>query len=187
MAQKNWLQSENRRSIVPNIALVLKEEIRRLARKELKFTTAVFHKELVRVKKIARDLRRQLTTLAKNQTKSVRTAAAPSKDAGPGLPWVRKSRMTGKTIRELRARLNLTQAELAKLLNVSALAVYQWEHSEGTLNLRKKSREALLTARTLGQREARRRISEGPAKETPADKPRRGRPRKSKSKNGRRK
>ena len=170
---------------MPNIALVLKEEIRRLARKELKSSTATIQKELARVKKTARELRRQLDALAKQQKKAVPTAPASAKVDGPSVPWVRKSRMTGKTIKELRVRLNLTQAELAKLLGVSGLAVYQWEHSEGTLNLRKKSREALLNARALGQREAHRRLEERPAKEKPAAKQRRGRPAKAAKKKGR--
>lgn len=165
---------------MPNIAAVLKDEIRRLARKEAKSFSSAHKKEITRLKKAGRELRALLDNLAKQIKRTATGAApAPAKTEGAEVPWVRKSRMTGKTIRELRARLKLTQAELAKLLGVSGLAVYQWEHNEGTLNLRRKSREGLIRLRSLGLREAHRQLEQlGGAAPAEPKKKRAGRPKK---------
>ena len=162
---------------MPNFALLLKEEIRRLARKEIKSSTDPLKKEIVRLRKTVRELRERIQSAERSGSGAPRRKQAVASDTSESdKRWVRKSRMTAQTIRELRERLRLSQAGLAKLLGVSMLAVYQWEHSEGTLNLRSKRREALLSVRGMGLREAQRKLEEISGA---AGKPKRGRPKKS--------
>jgi DNA-binding transcriptional regulator YiaG len=62
-------------------------------------------------------------------------------------------------IRSLRRRLGLTQTQLAKLLGVSNLTVSGWERGKGKLQLRARTRAAILSARGLGAREAQARLA----------------------------
>jgi DNA-binding transcriptional regulator YiaG len=57
----------------------------------------------------------------------------------------KKARITSTTIRSLRSRLGLSQADFGKLAGVTTGAVYLWESKEGPLNLRDKTKAALLS------------------------------------------
>ena len=67
---------------------------------------------------------------------------------------VRRARLTPGAIKRIRARLGLTQVQLAALLGVTGPAVAQWE--SGTSAPRKENRAALVTLRKLGRRDVRR-------------------------------
>ena len=72
-------------------------------------------------------------------------------------------RITAKGIRSLRRRFGVSQAEFAQLVDFTAQAVYLWESKEGRLDLRADSKAALAELRTIGAREARRRLEEAGA------------------------
>ena len=77
---------------------------------------------------------------------------------------VEKARFTSKGIRSLRNRLRLTQADFAKLVGATPHAVYLWEKKEGPLNLRDKTKTALLSIRGLGTTEAKAKFEEAVGK-----------------------
>jgi DNA-binding transcriptional regulator YiaG len=58
----------------------------------------------------------------------------------------------------LRKRLDLSAAELAQLLGVSMQSVYNWEHKKSAP--RKEQVAAIVALRSIGKREARRRLEE---------------------------
>jgi DNA-binding transcriptional regulator YiaG len=72
----------------------------------------------------------------------------------------KRARLTSKGIRRLRKRLGLSQAELAKLVGASTQTVHMWETKKGPLRLRGNTLAAVLSAREMGAREAKRRIAE---------------------------
>jgi DNA-binding transcriptional regulator YiaG len=82
-----------------------------------------------------------------------------------------KLRFSAKGIRSLRRKLKLSQADFAKLVGVSDLAVYQWEKKEGKLALRQTTKTKLAEIRGLGRREALDRIGKGAENEEKAVKP----------------
>ena len=146
---------------MPNIAKVLKEEILRLARKEVKTATAPIRKPVVRFRKAAADLKRRLTALEK-ETKRLQALLKKS-PAGPlaVAPEVAgKTRITAKGMRSLRKKLRLTGLTFAKLLGVTGQAVYNWERRTGALKVREKTRAAILAVRDFGAREARQQLAE---------------------------
>ena len=57
-------------------------------------------------------------------------------------------------VRKLRAKLGLTQAQIAKLAGVSTLTVWKWETATGRIMLRKRTLDALARVRAMGKREA---------------------------------
>ncbi len=150
----------------------LKSEISRVARREI-------NKELEPVKRVnaaqrglIAELRRQLTALQKdwNAMKKGVVSALPEpgvkgsarasgtgkkKDAREGF-WI-----TGKGIRSLRTRLNLTQPDLARLAGVSSWTVVNWESDKGKIAIRRKDTAAKLQEiRTAGKRQITARLAE---------------------------
>ena len=64
------------------------------------------------------------------------------------------------TIRALHKKLRLSQADFGKLLGATPHAVYVWEKKIGALNLRDKTKAAILSVRGLGAREAKEKLGE---------------------------
>lgn len=62
--------------------------------------------------------------------------------------------LTGEDIKTARARFGETTAEFASRLGVATSTVYQWERTDGTLHMRKKSRQKFdrIVARSSGSR-----------------------------------
>jgi DNA-binding transcriptional regulator YiaG len=138
---------------MPNFVKHLKEEITRLARKEIKVVVSRFRKDSSRVRRVVSELKRRLAALEKENRQLARNAArpadVPAKEKGP------RARFTAKGMRSLRRRLGLTAAQLGKLLGTTAQTVYNWEHKQGALRLRTVTREGILQIRDLRAREAR--------------------------------
>ncbi len=139
-----------------NIAQVLKQEIQRLARKEAKLNAAPLRREKTALKKAFRAIRAELKQLSKE----VRALSTQQKRVTQLLPKEQpeqgqRVRITAKGIRALRRKLRLTQDEFGKLLDVSGQSVWQMERKQGALRLRAKTRQAFLSIRGLGAREAR--------------------------------
>ena len=141
---------------MPNIGLVLKQEISRLARKEIKGAIAPFRKDNAGLKRTVAELKRRVAGLERDNKRLQKTASAQAAvDAEVKPEAVERARISAQTIRTLRNKLGLTQVELAKLLGVSGQTIYQWESKDGPLTLRSAPKAAIIAARGLGAREAR--------------------------------
>ncbi len=148
---------------MPNFTKLFQDEVRRLARKETKDSYAELKRENI-------ELRRTLSAVKKRLDRLEREKKKLGKEIAQVLPEVQeepehtspaeRARFSSTTIRNLRQRLRLTQAELAQLVGVTGQSVYQWERKDGQLQLRKATREALYELRDLGVREAHRRLEE---------------------------
>lgn len=157
---------------MPNFSKLFKDEVQRLARKEARALTATMKRETIRTKKALADLRKDVNALLRQtraMSKTVASAAAKTvaieEEGGPAI------RPTSKMIQKLRLKFKMTQAELGKLIGVSALTVSTWENKGGRITLRSKPLQALSAVRGLGAREARRRLEElQPAKAAKAPK-----------------
>jgi len=139
---------------MPNFATMLKSEISRISRKEVRKEIAALRKSSVAqrhaiaaLKRQVQELQRSLATVAK-QSKT-RTAR---ESAGPEAPL----RFVAKGLVSLRTRLGLSAPELAKLLSVSAQTIYNWERKKTVPG--KPQLAALAGLRSQGKREVRRRL-----------------------------
>jgi DNA-binding transcriptional regulator YiaG len=141
---------------MPNLGLVLKSEISRVARKELRGETQALKKSVSQYRSQIAELRRRLQTL-ETQVKRLNRAsirkAAPVAEEEQGS----KIRFSAKGFAAQRQRLGLSAASLARLLGVSALSVYKWE--SGKTRPRAKQLEAIAGLRGLGKREANARLA----------------------------
>ena len=142
-----------------NIAKALKAEISRISRKEAKSATEPIAKANIDLKKTVVDLKKRLAALEKENR---RLLAGMKKEKPASAPEpseeTKKARITSTTIRSLRSRLALSQAEFGKLAGVTTGAVYLWENKEGPLNLREKTKAALLSIKGMGAKEAKEKL-----------------------------
>jgi DNA-binding transcriptional regulator YiaG len=144
-----------------NVAKVLRDEISRISRRETKSSIQGIGKSHKGLKKMVADLKKRVLLLEKGNKGLV--AAMKRQQAGqPEKPpeETKKIRLTARGIRSLRKRLRLTQADFARLVGTTPYSVYLWEKKEGGLNLRDKTREAVLSIRGLRAGEAKERLME---------------------------
>ena len=141
---------------MPNIAVVLKDEIRRLARREIKTSTSPikeailqFRREIAQLKRMLRRLQVEIAAL-KRQGRTLVARPPRKEEEGEDLLGVRYS---ARSVKRQRKRLRLSAADFGKLLGVSTLTVYNWE--SGKARPTKARILALVAARDLGRREAR--------------------------------
>ena len=140
-----------------NLAQVMKDEIQRIARKEMKQGMEALREENAQLKKSVAEQSRRITQLEQGK------AAAP-KSAPAGKAKAATAPITSDEVRALRERLGMSQAALAEKLGVNAQSVYQWEHKGGALSFRGATEPKL---RKLMQRAS----TPAPAKGKPGRKP----------------
>jgi DNA-binding XRE family transcriptional regulator len=75
--------------------------------------------------------------------------------------------ISGKGIRSLRLKLDLSQEAFAKLVGVTSNAVGLWERQPGMLRMQKATKASVMSVRGLGARETKARLTEI-AKTSPA-------------------
>jgi DNA-binding transcriptional regulator YiaG len=136
---------------MPNIAAVLKEEIVRLARKEIRRQTNVlrkasaqYRKDIAEMKRRVSDLQRRVSPLEKQVLKDVPPQVAEV-DA-------RRVRFTAQGLRSQRQRLGLSAGDCGKLIGVTDQTIYNWEHE--TARPRKEQLARIASLRHMGKRDA---------------------------------
>ena len=145
-----------------NVVNVLKEEVARISKREAKSATQAIGKSNTWLRKTVADFKKRLVVLEKENKRLVAVikkykVEQPEKvEAEEG----KNARLTSKSIRGLRKKLRLSQADFGKLLGTTPHAVYLWEKKIGALNLRDKTKAAILSVRGLGAREAKEKLEE---------------------------
>jgi DNA-binding transcriptional regulator YiaG len=145
-----------------NVLNVLKAEIARISKREAKSAIQGIGKSNAWLRKTVTDLRKRVLVLEKENKQLVaamkRYQAAQPKKVDE--EEAKKARFTSRGIRALRKKLRLSQADFGKLLGTTPNAVYLWEKKEGALNLRDKTKAAILSVKGLNVREAREKLEE---------------------------
>jgi DNA-binding transcriptional regulator YiaG len=137
---------------MPNIASILKSEIARVARKEirgevvqLKKAVSGYRSQIAALKRRTQALEQQLRSLGKHGAKPARAEAA---DDGPMASF----RFSAKGLASHRKRLGLSAHDCGILLGASGQSVYKWE--DGKARPRAKHLPAIAALRTLGRKQA---------------------------------
>ncbi|MHC4885150.1 MAG: helix-turn-helix domain-containing protein, partial [Planctomycetota bacterium] len=139
---------------MPNLAGVLKEEISRLARKETRALTGSLVKENRQLKKTVVELKRRLASVERACRKlSTVVEAKRAEEIKVTDAEVEETRMTGKAVRSMRKKAKLSQGDFAKLVDVSPMTIFQWEHRTGALNLRGDAKAKLVALKKLSKKE----------------------------------
>jgi DNA-binding transcriptional regulator YiaG len=140
---------------MPNLLGLLNDEIRRLARREVRALTrktrrltAQHRRDLAAIKRLVAALARTVAFLEKQVKRRV---------AGPPAPReIKGVRFSARSARAQRARLGLSAKNFGKLVGVTALTIYSWE--SGKSRPRAQQVASLASVRHLGKREARTRL-----------------------------
>ena len=157
---------------MPNIANVLRDEITRLARKEIKSQTAVLRRASAQYRRDVAALKRDTARLQKRleviEKSTVRTAAPVKGSEDPA-----NLRFVPKGLKSQRKRLGLSAKDYGRLVGVSEMAVYNWE--SGASRPRREYLPAIAEIRAMGKKEVDARLEALAAK---PQAPRKRRPRK---------
>jgi DNA-binding transcriptional regulator YiaG len=142
---------------MPNIATLLREEISRLARRQIRSETTAFKKasaqhrrDIAELKRQVSDLQGRVSLLEKQVLRDVSSQVAEADATGV--------RFTAKGLRSQRKRLGLSAADYGKLVGVTAQSIYSWENEES--RPRKKQLPVLASLRSMGKREAQARFEQ---------------------------
>ena len=137
-----------------SFAAAMKQEITRLARKEIKADTAStrravaqFRRDIADLKRLAKSMERRLAILESQEKK--RLGKRVSADLAEG------ARFASRWVRSHREKIGFSQADYATLVGVSLTTIFNWEH--GKTKPGKEQLAALVAVRRLGKREAERR------------------------------
>ena len=140
------------RGVMTTLAIALKDEIRRLARKEIKAQTAKhsravaqYRREIAKLKRQQREHEKKIAFLEGQARKIQGLPAEVVKQDG-------ETRFSARSVKAQRQRVGLSAAAYAKLVGVSSLTIYNWEHNKS--RPRKEQFASLIALRGLGKREA---------------------------------
>lgn len=139
---------------MPDIKQVLNEEIRRLARKELRNSLLPLAKQVSEQKRTIAELKKQLAELSRRLPVEEKKEPVAEYDAEA----VKKLRLPAAGIVKIRKKLKLSQNQFAELLGVSGHAVSLWE--VGKVSPRSNVKAAICALRSIGKRELKRRLAE---------------------------
>lgn len=135
---------------MPNIASVLKAEITRLARKEMRATTDSLRSAVTSYRSEIAALKRRTQALESELHRVRRSIKSADHQADE--PQTKQSRFSAKALASQRHRLGLSAHDLGLLLGTSGQSVYNWE--AGTARPRAKYMPAIAALKTLGKRDA---------------------------------
>lgn len=150
----------NRR--MANIDTVLKSEISRLARKQIRAEIEPLKRAALQHRGRVASLRRQVEALEREIKRFAKTGKrmpGGSPDGSQEPRDERPLRFRASGLASHRKRLGLSAADFGKLLGVSGQSVYKWE--TGEVRPRRSQLEAIAAVRKLGRREALARLNMG--------------------------
>ena len=136
---------------MPNIAAVLKSEIARIARKEVRSQTASLKKTTASHRSDIAGFKRRIQTLEQQLRRAERTRSDGGAVAEPD-PSPRKTRFSAKSLASQRRRLGLSAGDLGLLMGVSTQSIYNWEEGKARPHARHLS--AIAALKSLGKKDA---------------------------------
>ena len=145
---------------MPNIGSVLKVELVRLARKELRSEVEALRKASSQYRSEIAALKRRVAALEKQQARQAK--ASPKKAAPePETEGATRFRFSAKRFATQRQKLGLSAADLGALIGVSAQTIYHWE--SGKTRPRQSQLAAIAAVRKLGKRQIKSQLAEATA------------------------
>lgn len=143
---------------MPNLNTVLRDEISRLARKEIRQQVGATQKAVARYRGEIAELKRRVNQLERrlgfieNQEKKRLTAEPSETQVTDG----KRPRFSPSWVKKHREKVGLSAADYGRLVGVSGLTIYNWE--KGASSPRDKQLMAWGEVRGLGKREAHKRL-----------------------------
>jgi len=143
---------------MPKIEQVLKTEIIRLAKKQIRAACGPLARDVRELKRRVSQLSKTVVALDKMRAELEAKRAAEGTKLEALEEKVKAARLSPLLIKKLRKRLGISQAQLASLVGVSSPAVAFWE--QGRSRPQGQNRAALVALRGVGRREVKRMLGE---------------------------
>lgn len=140
---------------MPNIASILKQEISRVARKEVRSETQTLKKSSAQYRTDIAALKRRVTDLEKQIDRLIKSSAKKTPMAKPE-EVATNIRFSAKGLAAQRSRLELSAAQMGLLLGVSGQSIYKWE--AGKARPRANQLPAIAQLKKIGKREVAERL-----------------------------
>jgi DNA-binding transcriptional regulator YiaG len=135
---------------MPNIASVLKAEITRLARKEMRATTDTLRSAVTAYRSEIAALKRRTQALESELRRVRRSIKSAERQADE--PQTTQSRFSASALASQRRRLGLSAHDMGLLLGTSGQSVYNWE--AGKARPRAKYMSSIAALKTMGKKDA---------------------------------
>ena len=139
-----------------NLVHALKNEITRLAKKEVKSemtgvkaASARYRSEIAELKRVTKDLEGRLAHMEQQERKRAKKSRTPELAQG--------TRFSARGLKSHRARLGLSAEDYGVLAGVSGQMIYKYERGE--TKPRRAQVAKLVSVRDFGKREAKRRLA----------------------------
>ena len=139
-----------------NLIHVLRNEITRLAKKEikgqntaLKAASARYRRQIAELKRVTSDLEKRLAHIEQQERKRAKKPPPPELAEG--------TRFSARGLKSHRAKLGLSAEDYGVLAGMSGQMIYKYERGE--TKPRRAQVAKLVAVRDLGKREARRRLA----------------------------
>ena len=136
---------------MPNIASVLKLEIARIARKEVRAQTLGLKKIVTAGRSEIAALKRRSAKL-EQEVRRFRRRAGSDRSAADAGQSPKAPRFSAKSLASQRRRLQLSAQDCGLLIGASSQSVYNWE--QGKARPQERHIRAIAALRSLGKREA---------------------------------
>lgn len=136
---------------MPSFASVIKDEITRLARKEVRIQVDPLRKTSANQRREIAELKRQIADLGRQVKAASKTIKPAPETSSTG-----NTRFSSQGLRTMRKRLGLSAAEFGLLAGASAQSIYNWEADKALP--REAQRASLADMRALGKKEAQARL-----------------------------
>lgn len=141
---------------MPNIASLLKSEISRIARKEIRSEVSSVKKANAQHRAHIALLRRKVEELERALKQARRDAKAENQ---PKQQENSSLRFRASGLASHRKRLGLSAADFGRLVGVSGQTIYKWE--SGEVKPRMSQLEAIAAVRKMGRRESLLKLAQG--------------------------
>lgn len=141
---------------MPNFSSLLKSEISRIAKKEIRAESGALKKSSSQHRSDIAALKRRVAELEGMLRKLLRSRPTPA--AEKALSGEKSLRFRVSGFITLRKKLDLSAAEMGQLLGVSAQSVYKWE--QGKARPRASQLRQIAQVRKLGKRQVQERLAQ---------------------------
>ena len=146
-----------KKNSMPNIGALLKQEITRLSRREIRGEVQATRKASAQFRKHIAALRRQVEILER-QVALIQRRVLATPSVVKSNSALRNVRFVAKGLKSQRIRLGLSAADYGSLVGVSAQSIYNWE--QGHASPRPAQLKVIAALRGLGKRDARERLKQ---------------------------
>jgi DNA-binding XRE family transcriptional regulator len=144
------VEYKNKGKTLANIASVLRDEIARIARKEVRSETESLKKASAQHRSDIAALKRRVALLEQQISRLEKKTAKPEALEMPADAI--RVRFSPKSLSKQRQRLGLSAADAGALVGVSGQTIYNWE--SGTTQPRTEQKVAIAALRQLGKKDA---------------------------------